>query len=158
VLEAGRQYTLVVDRAWRDAAGRALKSELRKQFRAGPPVETAIDPATWKITPPAAGSRGPVVVTFPRSLDHALMERTMTIARAGGTPIVGRASAADEERRWEFHPERPWDAGKYQLVIDATLEDVAGNRIGRAFEVEDAAPLDKNAQAETVQLPFEISP
>jgi hypothetical protein len=158
VFEAGREYTLVVDRVWRDAAGRALKSEFKKQFRAGPPVETAIDPASWKIGPAAAGSSGPVVVTFSRPLDHALMERTITVTGADGTPIVGRARAEGEERRWEFRPERPWNAGKYQLVIDTTLEDIAGNRIGRAFEVEDAGPVDKRAQAETVRVPFEISP
>jgi hypothetical protein len=158
VLESGQDYSLVVDRAWRDAEGRALKSEFKKRFRAGPPVETAIDPATWKITPSAAGSSGLVVVTFPRTLDHALIERTITVARADGRPIAGRANATGEERRWEFRPERPWNAGKYQLVIDTTLEDVAGNRIGRAFEVEDAGPVDRRAQAETVRVPFEISP
>ena len=156
VLEAGEEYTLVVDRTWRDAAGRSLKADFRKRFRAGPPVEVAIDPAAWKILPPPSGSNNSLIITFPRPLDRALVERTIKVAGAGGVPLAGQVAIADEERRWEFLPDLPWKAGKYQLVIDSTLEDVAGNRIGQAFEVSDKGPIENVESAKTVQIPFEI--
>lgn len=158
VLEAGREYTLVIDRAWRDAAGRPLKADFQKRFRTTAPVEAAIDEKAWKIVPPPAGAKDALVVRFSRPLDHALVERTLWITGPDGKSIAGKATAADEERRWEFLPERPWTAGKYQLIVDTTLEDLAGNRIGQPFEVEILGTEDKRAPDETVKLPFTIGP
>ncbi len=158
VLEAGKEYTLVIDRAWRDAGGRTLKNDFEKRFQVTVPVEKAIDRAVWKIIPPRAGTTEALVVRFPRPLDHALLERTIWPAGADGKPVAGRGTAADEERRWEFRPESRWQPGKYQLVVDTTLEDLAGNRIGRPFEVERLGTLDERAPDETVQIPFDIVP
>ncbi len=135
VLEAGREYTLVIGRAWRDASGRPLKADFQKRFRTAAPIAEAIDEAAWKIIPPPAGSSQPLVIKFPRPLDHALVERTIAVAGADGKFVDGKGAAADEERRWEFLPAHPWIAGKYQIVVDTTLEDLAGNRIGQPFEV-----------------------
>ncbi len=156
VLEAGGQYILVVDREWRDAAGRPLRQEFKKTFRVGPPVEAAIDPTEWKIAPPASGSRAALKVTFPRPLDHALVQRTISVVDADGDELAGRARAADEERQWEFVPERPWKAGKYELAIDTGLEDLAGNRIGERFEVDRVGDIEKNLRPEFFRLPFAI--
>ena len=35
---------------------------------------------------------------------------------------------------WTFTPTGAWQAGHYNLVAFAMLEDLAGNRIGRPFE------------------------
>ena len=34
-------------------------------------------------------------------------------------------------------PRQPWSAGEYALVVEKVLEDVSGNRVGRAFEVDE---------------------
>jgi hypothetical protein len=158
VLEAGKDYTLVIDRKWRDAAGRALKADFQKRFRVADPEETAIDQAAWKVSPPRAGSSDPLVVRFPRPLDHALVERTLTVRLADGTSVAGRGTTADEERRWEFRPESPWRAGKHRIVIDTTLEDLAGNRIGRPFDLDKLGTADVRPTGETVTIPVEIVP
>jgi hypothetical protein len=157
VLEAGREYTLVIDHSWRDASGRALQTDFRKRFRTTAPVEEGIDEKAWKIAPPPAGSKQALVVKFLRPLDHALVERTITVVGTSGTPLAGTGQAADEERRWEFRPETPWTAGHYQLVVDTSLEDLAGNRVGRAFDVDELGTADKRAPGETVSIPFKIS-
>jgi hypothetical protein len=156
VLEAGREYTLAIDRNWRDAKGHPLKAAFTKRFRAGPPVETAIDPALWKITPPAAGSNEPLTVRFPRPLDHALIERTITVAVPDGAPVTGRGTAVDEERRWEFRAEKRWKSGKYVIVVDTTLEDISGNRVGRPFDVDLENEIDRPVEAEIVKIAFEV--
>jgi hypothetical protein len=155
VLEAGREYTLAIDRNWRDAKGHPLKTGFTKRFRTGPPVETGIDPAKWKVIPPAAGSNEPLVVRFPRSLDHALIERTISVAAADGKPFSGRGVAADEERGWEFRAEKPWKTGQYAIVVDTTLEDTSGNRIGRPFDVDLENEINAPDVA-SVKIPFEI--
>jgi hypothetical protein len=156
VLEAGREYTLVIDRAWRDASGRALKGDFRKRFRTTAPIEEGIDETAWKIVPPAAGSKDPLIVRFPRPLDHALMERTIMVVGVNGTRLAGSGKAADEEQRFEFQPEKAWPPGKYQLIVDTSLEDLAGNRIGRAFDFDELGTIDKRALGETVSISFKV--
>ncbi len=69
VLEAGKSYTLVIDRQWPDAHGNPLAGEFRKSFRAGPPDQESPSPRDWKIQAPAAGTRHPLEVSFPEPLD-----------------------------------------------------------------------------------------
>lgn len=135
VFKDGRKYTLAIGKEWHDAAGEPLAEGYRKQFRIVPPVGDAIEPADWKITAPKIGSSDPLIVAFPRPLDHALLERTLSVATAGGKELAGKVKVPTGEQRWEFHPAQPWPAGGLELVVDPTLEDLAGNRIGRPFEV-----------------------
>ena len=158
VLETGGKYTLVVETGWKDASGQPLAAEFRKEFKAGPPNETALDHKAWKITPPAAGTRGPLTIAFTHPLDRALLERTITIASPAGTEIAGEVTVGKDERSWEFRPHQPWKGGKYELVVDTVLEDTAGNRIGRPFEVDRFDQIDKGVVAEFVRLPLEIRP
>jgi hypothetical protein len=158
VLEAGGKYTLVVTKGWRDAAGQPLTDDFKKTFTAGPPVETAIDHKSWKVVSPPSGTKGPLVLEFKQPLDRALLERTITVADSTGKSHLGTVAVGKEERRWQFTPDEPWAAGKYDLVIDTTLEDLAGNRINRPFEVDEFREIDKNSLPEFVRLPFEIHP
>jgi len=84
--------------------------------------------------------------------------RTILVADAEGKNLPGHVSVDDDERRWEFHPNSLWAAGKYQLVIDTTLEDLAGNRIGQPFEVEQLGAAEKNMRPDTLRIPFVIAP
>lgn len=155
-LEDGHEYTLVIHSDWNDVAGNPLAKSFRKTFRAGPPVATALDTATWKVSAPRADSKAPLAVTFPRPLDHALLERTFSVVNPKGLDVRGRVTIRDTERRWVFQPEQPWSAGAYTIVVDTVLEDLAGNRIGRPFEVDQTGPIEKRLEVETVSIPFHI--
>lgn len=154
----GQEFTLVIHSNWRDARGYALSKGYRKSFRVGPPIAEAIDPAKWKITKPAAGLKEPLKVDFPRPLDHALLERTLTIKDPDQERIFGEITVSQEEKRWEFHPDHPWKPGKYQIIVDTVLEDLAGNRVGRPFEVDQVGPVVEKIHVESVSIPFEILP
>jgi hypothetical protein len=52
-------------------------------------------------------------------------------------------------------PEEPWRAGPYTLVVLSILEDPAGNRVGRAFEIE-MLSTPREAVPEQVAVPFVI--
>jgi hypothetical protein len=156
VLEAGKSYTLVVDAPWADAKGNPLKQEFCKAFRVTGPVEEAIDAKAWKLQPPPAEKTAPLTVTFPRPLDHAMLQRVLTVTDAAGQKVAGTVAVGDEETRWQFTPEKPWPAGAYNLVVDTALEDLAGNSIARAFEVDVFHPVQREVKAKTVSLPFTI--
>lgn len=61
-----------------------------------------------------------------------------------------------QETRWQLTPEKRWTAGGYQLVVDTTLEDLAGNRVGELFEVEVFHPIQRKGGTKIVSVPFEV--
>ncbi len=156
VLVAGQTYTLVVDADWRDAQGEPLAAEARKTFEVIPPDEEPLNPVAWKIEPPRAGTMGPLVVRFGEPLDQALASRVLHVLDPRGQRMPGHVTLSEQETCWQFVPEQPWDAGSYRLSIDTTLEDLAGNAIGRAFDVDLFAPVQRQIKSDTVRIPFTV--
>jgi len=156
VLEEGKSYTLVVDAGWRDAAGGPLVGSFRKSFRVGPPDRTPPDPSGWKIEVPGAGTADPLVVSFPEPLDRAMLGRVLGVAGPDGRGLPGRGSVGHDERSWSFVPDRPWSAGDHSLLADRSLEDRAGNTVGRPFEVDVFEKVERSTAAEPVSRPFRV--
>jgi hypothetical protein len=156
VLVAGNSYTLVVDSAWRDATRTPLNSGARKDFSVGPPDDTPIDPQTWQITAPEAESNDPLLVRFGQSLDHSLLERIVWVVDPAGEKVPGSIQTGDGEACWQFTSQRPWTPGTYKIVAETTLEDLAGNSIGRPFELDEFKPVQKRIETKTIEIPVEV--
>jgi hypothetical protein len=156
VLMEGKSYRLVIDKAWRDARGNSLAASFEKVFRAGPPIETAVDAKKWRLTAPRASTRDPLTIRFDRPLDRALLHRMIGVAGPAKKPIEGQIETHDNEQRWEFRPDAPWQAGEYTLVVDTALEDCAGNNLARPFEVDVFDRVDETASPELLRIPFQI--
>jgi hypothetical protein len=152
---AGQTATLVISREWLDEHGQPLKEEYRRQFRAAAADEAPLDPAQWRIAAPAASGRDPVVVTFPEALDHGIMMRALGIRRDGEV-VTGEIAISNGETRWAFTPNAPWRAGTYHLLALDVLEDVSGNQIGKAFEVDNFDTVDKSPNPQSLTLPFVV--
>ena len=155
-LTAGKSYTLVVDAEWRDGHGLPLKQGFRRTFKAGPPDERPLDPKTWKIATPAAGSSTPLTIAFPEPLDRGLLLRALGVLNPRGKPLEGDVVVGANELTWAFTPVEPWPAGQYNIVAFAMLEDLAGNRIGRAFEVDQFDRTDQSTEPEKTLIPFSV--
>jgi len=158
VLEAGKSYTLLVDARWPDAEGRPLKEPYRKPFRTTSADSTCPDLKLWRVLPPVAGSVEPLVVVSPESLDHALFGRLVRVLEPDGRDVPGRATVSDEETRWSFIPERPWQRGAHQLAVDVALEDLAGNNLQRPFELDVFDPVARRIEARVLNRAFEVRP
>ncbi len=146
----------MIDRTWHDAEGNPLKETFRKSFRVGKPDDSQPDPKTWKLKPPAAGTRSALRITFPKSMDHALLHRLLWVVDAGGKKVAGNTDVSDRETVWVFTPRHPWTEGAYELVADTRLEDVSGNSIARPFEVDVLRPVQREIKTETVKLGFRV--
>jgi hypothetical protein len=157
-LEEGKHYTLVIDSNWEDAEGNPLKESYRKSFRVGPQDDNLIDPKTWKVQPPAGGSRAPLTVIFPKPLDHALLERVIGVIDSAGKQLEGTITVTEKETRWSFTPKQLWHVGAFYLTADTALEDLAGNSIGKPFEIDVFHPIQRQVKSETVKLKFAITP
>ncbi len=154
----GRSFTLVVDQRWEDAQGQPMLRTYRKKFKVVAPDDTQPSPSAWQIVTPTADTRQPLVVSFGEPLDHAMLQRVLTIVRDGGDAVAGRIVISKQESQWSFQPVAEWVPGKYSLVVDATLEDLAGNSIGRPFEVDVFEKIEQRLRQETIRIPIEIRP
>jgi len=158
VLVRGKSYTLEVDRSWPDAGGQPLASDFRKTFRVVEPDETPPDPSSWTMHRPNSGTRDALVLSFPEPLDRAMLSRVIAVHDDAGNPVPGEISIDREETRWRFTPDRPWRPGDYRVAVSKDLEDLAGNSIGRPFEVDVFDKVERKTTAEVVNLPFSITP
>ena len=55
-----------------------------------------------------------------------------------------------------FHAEAAMEAGAYRLLIDTGIEDLSGNHIGQAFDLDKFQTVTKNIETQTISLPFEV--
>ncbi|MSV30782.1 MAG: hypothetical protein EXQ52_18850 [Bryobacterales bacterium] len=155
-INAGGRYTLVIDAGWQDATGRPLKAEFRKEFRAVASDRIPPDPKTWRIGAPAAGKRDPVSLEFPEPMDHALLLGLIEVTTRAGRRVAGSAAVDHEEMRWRFTPVEPWKPGEYSVQVARTLEDRAGNTVGRPFDVDVFERVEERISKETVPIYFTV--
>jgi hypothetical protein len=134
-IEEDKEYSLVIDRAWIDAAGSSLVEGFRKTFRVTPADRTPPETKDWRLTAPSAG-RAPLILDFPKPFDYALLLHLIEIVDSAGQAVAGSIGVEHEETRWVFTPFVRWKPGEYQVRVDTSLEDLAGNRIGRPFDVD----------------------
>ena len=151
IRERGR-YTIVVDPAWRDAAGQPLKEAYRRDVRVGLPLEQPLDVGLWKVLPPVAETRDPLTISFPWALDEGLLQRAIGVSTPAGRAMSGTISTEAGETRWVFVPDAPWERGEHQLIVLTLLEDPSGNKVGRAFEMKPGTAT--TPEMETVRVPF----
>jgi hypothetical protein len=155
-LETGKSYSLVIDSGWKDGVGNTLETSFEKRFQVAAPDRDPPDPSRWKIQAPQPGTRAPFVVTFPEPMDHALAQRVIQIVTKSGEVLSGDVTLSDQERKWVFVPTNPWLSGSFTLVVPTTLEDLAGNNIGKLFEVDLFEGVQRRLATPTVKLPFEV--
>ena len=156
-LVEGKRFRLVIDEGWKDAAGRPLARSFEKSFTVGPPDREPPDPEAWKVAPRPPGSTSPLTITFPEPMDHALALRMIRVVGPDGKELAGTPALHDEEKRWTFAPDAPWQSGRYAAVVQTTVEDLAGNNIGKPFEVDLAQGAKRVETRQTVRLPFAVA-
>lgn len=155
-IRTGRRYTLVVDSSWRDERGVPMTATFRHSFHVAEPDERIVDINRWRLSPPGAGAALPFTVRFPKSLDHGLLIRALGVERSDGTAIEGDVALSAHDTEWRFTPRAAWRRGEYRLVVLSILEDPAGNRTDKPFEVDVFDRVDKSPAPERRTLTFTV--
>ncbi len=150
----GVPITVAIDHAFRDAAGRPLRATAERRFEVAPALRTPIKPAAWAVTPPAAGSREALTLTFDRPLDRALLGHALTVRDPEGARVLGQITLGPAEQSWRFTPEAPWQTAAYTVAIDPRLEDLAGNSLTRVFDRDLTITADDPVSAPLISIPF----
>lgn len=155
-LENGKSYALRISREWKDGAGNPLKEDFTKRFTAGPPDRETPTPKRWKYELPKSQTLMPLAVIFPEPMDHAVTQSSVLVMDSAGNQLKGKIALLDQERRWTFVPENLWQPGAYRLLVRATFEDLAGNNIGKTFDVDTSAGGQGRPNASLFKFDFKI--
>ncbi len=151
----GKHYTLVIDQTWPDARNVPMTEGFRKPFRGGPAERSKPDPKQWHITAPKPGTAGVLMVDFPKPMNYVLLQRMLHVFK-GDTAVTGQVATDRQETRWLFTPRSAWTAGDYRLVVDTGLEDLAGNSIALAFDIDIFEQVNQHIATSTIALPFSV--
>ena len=154
-LQTGKSYTLRIGRGWNDANGASLKADFEKTFKVVEADRKPPNPLRWKITTPKAKSREALTISFDESLDHAIAQRVLRISDPNGTHVAGSVQLDAMDRSFRFTPNDRWTAGVHKLIVPTIIEDLAGNNIGKPFDLdtaEDPRPMTN----EVVKVSFTV--
>jgi hypothetical protein len=153
-LSEGVDVEFVVDQGFRDARGVPLACGHVQRYRVGPDVRGKVDPGAWTLRSPKAATKEPLVVDFDRPLDCALLDRCLHVADKRGRTVAGTIAVAEGEQTWALHPDAPWPGEQHALVVDAILEDLAGNSLARVFDRDLSLPDHDPRDVDRVVLAF----
>lgn len=134
-LGANGTFRLVIDSQMRDATGQSLMASHEKSFRVTASDRRSSRVEDWKVRAPSARTREALTVTLDEPMDHALLHSMIDVYTQNHM-VDGEIAVREGEREWRFTPKETWRAGNYELRINVLLEDLAGNRIDRLFDVD----------------------
>ena len=153
-LRAGEPFRLVVGSGFRDAQGLPLRAAAQRRYEVGGEERRHVDPGSWVLTVPPAGTSEPLQVAFGRPLDHGLLARCLHVSGPGGQLVDGTPQIGPGEQSWQLVPRRAWAAGSHQVIVHPVLEDLAGNSVSRVFDRDLTRPEDQPRQARPVTVGF----
>jgi len=153
-LRRGSSFRVVVDDGFCDARGDPLRHGAERGYQVGEDERRRVVPEDWIVTVPSSDTVEPLEIGFRRALDHALLGRCLHVVGPDGRLVDGRQDLGPEERSWRLAPLAPWAPGPHRLVVDPTLEDLAGNSVRRVFDRDLTRPEDQPREAGPVELTF----
>lgn len=157
-LQKGRSYRLEIAKDMLDAQGQVLAKAFEKNLAVVAADRTSPDYTSWSLTAPSSNTHDPVVLGFVEPLDHGLLSHLFEIQDVSGEVVSGEIKILDQETKWQFVPNKPWQTGGYTLKIDARLEDLAGNTLNYLFDVDIQQEGNLSPdQAPVVTLQFEVN-
>ncbi len=133
-LNSNKKYTLVIGSGWRSKEGKSTMHLFRKDFAAASRDEVLPSPERWKFSLPKPGTQDAFEINFNESLDYSLANDAIYLLDSDGAIIRGIVLLTNEERTWQFIPDKVWAKGNYFVEIETRIEDLAGNNMNRPFD------------------------
>ena len=124
------------NQSFQSRLGFSLSSVYEKRIVVAAPEREKLSIQEWRIIAPDASSKTPLVLQFPKALDHALALKYIVVTDSFNNVMQGKTMMEDDDRTWVFYPDKPWTGGNYALQISPYLEDPAGNNFNNPFDVD----------------------
>ena len=95
------------------------------------------------------------MIQFDRPFDRVQLTLAFAVYDVNGRPLDGSVDVREHETLWACSPAESWIDSEITIVVDSSLEDVAGNNFREALDhVVGAAPLD----IDHVRFPVALRP
>ncbi|MBQ0736143.1 Ig-like domain-containing protein [Aquimarina celericrescens] len=135
VFEEGKEYSLIISKNLKDYEGIAMQQDYIHRFiivnadREQPTINS------WKICIPTPGTTSNLMIHFNEEpMDYGSTLSSIRIIDPQKKEIKGDLKLINNEKTLVFKPLQPWKKGHYQISIDVSLEDLAGNNLNRLFD------------------------
>lgn len=154
-LEAGETYELLISSSWKDIEGKEIQDNYSHTFYVAEADRQKPSIDTWKLVSPIYKRKEPLKIHFGEAMDQALSTASLSVWK-GRQAISGEIQLLEEESTWSFIPNQPWEAGNYQVEIEARLEDLAGNNLNRLFDRDIQKDATIPPEQELYRLTFKV--
>ena len=154
-LKQNAYYKLIVSKNWKDTQGLPLAETYSKRLVVGPADYEVPDIQKWSLSLPKSGTKHTLIIDTKEPLDHLLFAESIRIFDWNNKEINGKV-VIRKDRILEFTPVQPWSESKYQLQVDARLEDLAANNLNRVFDRD--VSKEKGRNDDVVRRKFTLTP
>lgn len=151
----GNTYQLTISGEWQDVYGQKLGTTVKKTFKIGAAYRTAIDISNWSLNEPEVESTKPLTIQLHRIMDHALVQSMMQIKTEEDQTIQGSWGILESESVLYFSPVEKWQKGNYKIILNSSLEDVAGNNLNSLMDGQ-LKPDQNTLRKTNLTIKFEI--
>lgn len=135
-------YTLTIDKNWKDADGIVLKQMYTKTFTVTNRDSENPKVASWKLEV----SPKTLTIYFNESLDEILTKEVFSIKNKNDVYVSGHFEILEDASVLKFYPKKPFENGKYNIIVESKLEDLAGNNLNHPF---DTNLIETNSEVKT---------
>ncbi|MEX0290643.1 MAG: Ig-like domain-containing protein [Flavobacteriaceae bacterium] len=155
-LNDGHSYTIHISDQWKNAQGIPLSKAYEKQLYVvgrdskKPNVEAA------ELEVPKSGTKTPLRLDFKEAMDAVLMRESFHLQSGEGIKVGGEFTVGPREESVYFIPLKAWKKRDYEILIDAKLEDLAGNNLNNLFDTNLEEQLKSNPKTSIKSRTFTI--
>jgi hypothetical protein len=153
-LENKHQYSLVIEKGWKDIDGNLSQTTFEKSFKCGPADRTSPDLSLYNVRSPQF-ENSPLVIELNEPVDYVLSSEALRVKDSKGNMVEGIIVSRRNETVLEFVPKNPWSDTHYTIQFNPLLEDLVGNNLNRLFDEDLSSPRQPNRAPDT--LPFQIT-
>ncbi|MEM8541917.1 MAG: hypothetical protein AAGF25_13260 [Pseudomonadota bacterium] len=123
----GNRYSIVIEEGWPSASGEKSARQFEQSFVVSEALRTLPNIDLWHFYPPKIASIDPLIIEFDRPFDLPLAQSSISVLDENEKAVDGVVTVDNNEKIWRFQPDRTWETSVLRIVVDARLEDVAGN-------------------------------
>lgn len=152
-LREGKHYEILIDSTLQSQDGIKLDKTYAKRFSVGKRDQKSPTINNNNITPPEASTGQGLGIRFSESLDYLLIPDMIRVYDAESKLIEGDFLTSKKATNTLFIPKKPWKKGRYEIVINSQLEDLAGNNFNRLFDRDlNKKPLVKPTETKIIKF------
>lgn len=155
--QVGQSYSLVIDKEWKDAGNRVLTESYQKNFTIVEDDRVKPEIRNWEVAAPSTNSDQKLEIDFFETMDYGLLNRVIHIEDNNGVLINGSITLKEDQTKWTFIPDEPWNEEEYTIYVESILEDMAGNNLLMLFDVDlknDPQDGEKEQIGSFIKIPF----